>query len=96
MAYIDSYNLSQNSIFQGKVAIAIATASSQIYGESTSGDNDLDQKRAALSFAVLRDPVAWKNIFSVAVCTNPVITDSSSDSDIQFTVNSLWNDIAGA
>lgn len=95
MAYIDSFNLSQNSTFRGKIQIAIATAAKDIRGESPSDNEDLDLKRSELAFQVLRNPLEWIDIFSINVCTNPVINESSTDADIQFTVNSLWNDIAG-
>jgi hypothetical protein len=45
---------------------------------------------------VLADPTGWAPRFALAVVTNPVITVASSDSDIQFTVNSVWDAIAGA
>lgn len=61
--------------------------------------NDQTQRglaRHALSVNVLRNPGAWAPSFAWAVAANPVITLDSSDGDVEFTVNSVWDAVAGA
>ena len=54
-----------------------------------------DNKRAWLAATVLRDPIAWIDKFTLAVASNAAIVTGSTDGDIQFTVNSIWDDMAG-
>jgi hypothetical protein len=52
--------------------------------------------RRALALNVFGDTDIWGARFAWGVAANPVITAESSDGDIQFTVNSLWDALAGA
>jgi hypothetical protein len=49
-----------------------------------------------LSVNVFTDLDGYARRFALAVATNGVITYESIDGDIQFTVNSVWDTIAGA
>lgn len=52
--------------------------------------------RHALSANVLRDPDAWSSTFAWAVAANPAVSYTSTDSDIQYTVNEeVWDAMAG-
>ena len=96
MAYIDQYTLSQDVTFQHRVLVAIATAAVQVQGEALGAFSVQHyQKRQALARRVISNLTAVVNQFAVLVCQNAAITTLSLDSDIQFTVNSLWDDIAG-
>jgi hypothetical protein len=71
-----------------KAAVAVGAEAAEPTPRST--------LRRALSvnvFAALND---YTGRFSIAVATNSVITHSSPDGDIEFTVNSVWDSIAGA
>lgn len=59
-------------------------------------DTETYRLRRALAVNVLLDPDKYITAFAWAVVTNPVIVFGSPDDAIQFTVNSLWNGIAGA
>lgn len=82
--------------FMDRVRVAMVTAATQIGEETSDVTTDHFRLRRALSVNVLGDPVGWAPRFALAVVTNPAISLASSDSDIQFTVNSVWDAIAGA
>lgn len=82
--------------FVDKVKAAAVTAATQVGQETSDVTTDYYRLRRALSVNVLQDPDGWARRFAIAVATNAVITKDSSDSDIQFTVNSVWSSIAGA
>ncbi|GII89629.1 hypothetical protein Ssi03_76190 [Sphaerisporangium siamense] len=96
MAYIDQANLAADATFQLRLKVAMATAATQIAGEAKAQMSDaVYAKRQALAADVLRQPAKWVESFAWAVTSNAAITAASLDSDIQFTVNSMWSDIAG-
>lgn len=82
--------------FVDRVRIAMVTAAQQIGEETPDVTTDYRRLRRALSVKVLSDPDSWAPKFAVAVVTNVAISIASTDSDIQFTVNSMWDSIAGA
>lgn len=93
MAYIDQHNLSQDSVFKNRVRVAMLTGATNVQAEATSTTNHTNRSNYAK--LVLNDPDSYINAFCEAVTTNAGIVSSSLDSDIQFTVNSLWNDLSG-
>ena len=96
MAYTDQYDLSQDAIHRKRVQIAMAVAATQIGGEAQASFTvEQWDKRAQLAADVLRDPLAWIDKFAIAVGSNAVIVVGSTDNDIQFTVDSIWDDMAG-
>lgn len=96
MAYADQYDLAQDTIFRKRIHIAMATAAINVAGEPQAEMSDAAySKRQALATQALRTPGAFVEVFALAVAQNPAITGASLDSDIQFTVNSVWNDMAG-
>ena len=52
--------------------------------------------RADLATKVLNAPLAWEEAFARAVVANPALSTTPSDNDLQFTVNSVWDAMAGA
>lgn len=96
MAYADQYDLSQDPTFIKRMYVAMVTAAINVAGETKSPMGDVKySKRQALATAVLRDPDAHLRMFSLAVVQNAAITGASNDGDIQFTANSVWDDLAG-
>jgi hypothetical protein len=96
MTFSDSAYLARNPGFVDRVLIAMVTAAQQIGEETQDATVDHYRLRRALATNVLGNPDAWAPKFALAVVTNQVIAITSSDSDIQFTVNSMWDSIAGA
>lgn len=96
MAYVDQYDLSQDPAFRKKIYVAMATAAINVAGEAQQSLSDSAySKRQTLAHQVLRAPNDYVEQFSLAVTQNAAITGSSLDSDIQFTVNAVWSDMAG-
>lgn len=96
MTYLDQAALAANADFQLRLKVAMATAATQISGEAKASLTDaVYAKRQALAAGVLLEPARWVERFAWAVTSNVAINAQSSDSDIQFTVNSMWNDLAG-
>lgn len=96
MALIDSYNLSLNPDFRGRVKVAISMACTAIVGEAvTPGKEAKHAKRHSLGQSALLNPNSYLDPFVNAVVSNPVITLGSPDADIQFTVISVFDDLAG-
>ena len=97
MAYTDQAALAQDTVFRSKVRIAMVTAAVLIGGEAQAGmDTTVYGKRQQLAAAVLLSAGGgnWLDAFAWAIAQNAAVTGSSVDSDIQFTCNAVWNDIA--
>lgn len=104
MAYIDSANLAIDATFQQTIRVAMVTAALNIMTESSNTANHT--QRAVFAENILRNPNEYIYSFAFAVACNPAIpvqqdkttgeyTTTASDSDIQFTVNSDFNSLAG-
>lgn len=95
MAFLDQWSLANNEDFRKRIEVAIITAAVDINGETPSGNANIDGKRKALALSIINSPSSYVERFAKSVVTNVAISVSSNDGDIQFTVNSVWNDIAG-
>jgi hypothetical protein len=98
VAYTDQATLASDATFRSRVRVALATAAVQVMGEAKGSFSDTQfGKRQALSYQVLQAAAsgALLEAFVWAVVANVAITSASSDSDIQFTVNASWDDLAG-
>ena len=96
MTYVQSFDLANDEVFQKRVAIAMIKAALDVLGEDCDLAKQICNKRAHLGEAILEDYTVYLGRFSLAVVANPAISVASTDADIQFTVNSVYNDIAGA
>lgn len=98
MAYIDQAALAADQTFRDRVRVALATAAVQIMGEDKGSYTDTEYgKRQALASEVLRAAASgmYLEAFVWATVQNPAITAASLDSDIQFQVNAVWDDMSG-
>ena len=95
MALIDQYTLSTNATFRQKIQAAMMVAATQAVGESPSLHPNRTQKRHDFGVALLNDPLNHVERFVQATCANSALTVLSSDSDIQFSVNAAYDDLAG-
>lgn len=93
----DAYTLTRISSFVERVQAAVVKAAVDVAAE-TPAETERSRLRRALSARILenREGLDYAQRFALAVAVNPVITKSSSDNDIQFTVNSVWDAVAGA
>jgi hypothetical protein len=94
-ALSDITDLATWAPFTRKVQAAMILAATQVAAEIPDS-SPRSTARRALSQNVFSDLDGYTARFGIAVATNPVITYESADSDIEFTVNSVWDAIAGA
>ncbi len=94
------------SDFRKRVRLAMHKTATQIQGEAqTTLTLEQWQKRGRLAttiLGVINDPPGivsasslWLDAFALSVTQNAVITAVSLDSDIEFQVAAVWDDIAG-
>lgn len=95
MALSDQAQLARFDGFRDRVLVAAVQAAGDVASEEPSGDQRKDDLRKTLATNVLNDPDGHLDRFAWAVARNVAITFASTDSDIQFTVNSLWDGMAG-
>lgn len=96
MSYADQAALAVNTAFRDRVKVAMVTAAVQVQGEDDSSYTEQQyQKRQKLAQSVIRNLNGMLDQFVWVVVANAAITGSSTDGDIQFTVNAAWDDIAG-
>jgi hypothetical protein len=97
VAYADQAALAKDTAFRDKVRVAMMTAAIAIGGEAAGGmDTTVYGKRQQLALQVLLGSGGnLLDAFSWAITQNAAVTGSSTDSDIQFTCNAIWSDIAG-
>jgi hypothetical protein len=91
------YDLSTWQPFVRKVQAAMVTAAKDVAAElEPASPTPRSTLRRSLSVNVFTDLDGYTRRFAIAVATNPVLTYDSPDDAIQFTVNSVWDAIAGA
>lgn len=93
MTFLDQFNTAQNPDFRRRVEMALVKAAVSVMAESAATDGHAE--RAAFAGRVLAAPATTSGPAAAAVATNPVITSESSDGDLEFTVNSMFNALAG-
>lgn len=90
IAYLSNYEP-----FTNRVEAAVVQAAISIGNEADDG-SQYETLRRALATNVLQHPTQYTYLFNGPVAANAVITNDSTDSDLQFTVASVWDAIAGA
>jgi CYTH domain-containing protein len=86
--------LSRDESFRERVRAAVLVAARDIGTES--GGSEYHEKRRELAAGVAFDVDVYLPGFAGLVACNSEVTAASSDNDVQFTVNSVWNAVAGA
>lgn len=94
MGFIEQDELVYNPSFQIKVRVAMVTAALAVVGETPTISAAGTTKRHELGVGILNNVAAYEERFRRAVAANAAITADSVDSDIQFTVNQVFSDIA--
>lgn len=84
-----SYELTQNEGLRTKVRMATIKAANDILADTSPEA----VPKYPFSRLVIREPMSnfWLDQMMFSVVSNPVITADSTDSDIQFTVNSVFS-----
>lgn len=95
MALSDMTDLAIYPPFVRRVTGAMLKAAVNVGSEEFDGSN-YKLARRALVKQVLEDSPLWGSRFAYAVVSNVAVTNDSTDNDIEFTVNSVWDAVAGA
>lgn len=98
MDFLGQIALAENGEFQARVRQAVVTAAVDIMADApvnTPQAIAVHAKRAALATRVLLDPTSLQRAWAYMVVSNPAISAESIDSDLQWTVSSMWNAMAG-
>lgn len=100
------YYASQDNEFRGRVAAAaVGTALAVLGEEGTAGQSpDALSARSQLAQRVLANPLAAVEPLSWAVAANSTVSaaaaeggaSSVSDSDIEYVLTQVWDDVSGA
>lgn len=99
MALIDITTLANSPTFRNRVKGAMVTTAISVVGEAlTPGKETLLDKRHSLGVEILNSTDGKVNSFALSVAANPTVLaagEAATDGDIEFTVVSVYNDIAG-
>ena len=93
MSFRDNTELAQFAPFVARVQAAMVKSAIAVNSEDPS--TEAHSTRVQWATQVLRDPAHYAARMAFGVAANPIITAESSDSEIEFTVNSVWNAYAG-
>lgn len=93
MSFLDQHELAIDPVFIKRVEMALVKSSIFVVAESPSTDNHVN--RTAYATEVLNDPERHAENMAKGVATNASITLESTDADIEFTVNSMFDAYAG-
>lgn len=96
MTFAEQIELAEDGLFQARVRQATITAAIAVMAETPTAETQAaHEKRTALALRILSEPTGTQRAWAYAVAANPAITAESSDGDLQWTVNSLWDAMAG-
>lgn len=95
MALIDQAQLARHAGFRDRVLICAVQAAVNVAAEADSGDARKDSLRATLATNVMNDPLGHVDRFAWSAAQNAAISYNSPDGDLQWTINSLWDGMAG-
>jgi len=89
--------LATDSQFLIKVRVAIVKSATAVVGEAPANpaNTTKDDKRHALGEKVLAGPASLLPLFAEACAALGTLTTTSTDADVEFTVNSIWDGLAG-
>lgn len=96
MAAIDNYNLALDGDFRKKVRSLMLKSALAVSGESNTDKKDsyIQKRGNAANFTIYNQSNAM-DIMSHLVAAGGALTDASTDNDIEFTINSVWDDYSG-
>lgn len=96
MALVDQDNLSHDSVFRQRIRMCLCLSAAAVQAEPAQTANHVNRSNFARS--VLNSPDAYVGAMSAAVACDPNnagISARSTDSDLEFTTNALFNALAG-
>lgn len=93
MTYAAQATLATDATFIARVTQAAISGAKDVMAEAASATGHA--KRTDFAVSVLRSPQVFGPLMAQGVAANVAITSASTDSDIQFTINSLWDAYSG-
>ncbi len=93
-SFADSYDLATFQPFRKRVQVAVVKLAHYVI-ETEVLETEHHDKREYLARLILQNADQWAGVFAMSVVTNPAITLESTDSDIEYTVNVMFNTHAG-
>lgn len=92
-SFLQRDSLANNEEFRARVKIAMVTAAGQVLSDTSAAG--IEQQPFAGRIVSEPNSSYFLDQFTYQVVANPAINENSSDSDIQFTVNSNFAKLAG-
>lgn len=95
MTYTEMATLATTDSFRTRVRCSSLSYAQVVLGENPSTHNRLDEKRNALAAATLSDGgAAMLDRFAWGLATRPGFSGTPTDADIDFAIQTGWNDFA--
>jgi hypothetical protein len=91
--FLEQAELAADQTFILRVRQALVKSCGEVSAENPATGNHLNRLKFANS--ALLDPERMATVMAMGVATNPVITADSTDDDIRFTINSIFDAYAG-
>jgi hypothetical protein len=96
MSLLDSNALANNEQFRARVKVAMVNAAEDISSQNIDPTyQKFHDKRSAHATSILNGPAYWVDSYSYACVAKGLLTEASPDGDIQFTVNAVFDAMAG-
>lgn len=96
MSLVQQYSVATDETFRQRVQVAMVIAARDIQGEAIGAVSVAHyQKRQQLARSIILGPLGYVERFAWLCAANPGLIGTPTDSDIQFTVNTVWDDAAG-
>lgn len=95
MTYAEMNTLANDATFKARVRCSALSYAQVVMGEAPSSHNRLDSKRSQLAAATIADGgAATLDRFAWGLATRPGFSGTPTDADIDFAVQTGWNDFA--
>lgn len=98
MSYADRAALAAHPGFRDRVRVAAVVTAVNVAAETPNADQRVASLRKTLATNTLGDPIGATDKFTWAVLTNATVGANglaATDGDLEFTVSSIWNALAG-
>ena len=98
MTFLEQVARAENGDFQMQVRQAAVTRAIEVMAlvpDNTPEDIEIQRKRAALAREVLLDSNRLARAFAPAVASNAALVEEFTDADLQYTLNTYWDALAG-
>lgn len=96
MSLESNYDLAQNDLFRKRIKVAAINAAGNVSSEAFDPAYlSYHQKRSIHATSILNSPDIWVDPYAFACVSRGTLSEGSTDGDIQFTVNAVFDSLAG-